>query len=75
MMKLPTSVKVVKNKCIGCGKCYQIAPEIFDFDDNGLAQVLLDDNTGTHLLSEKLIKNAKLSARACPTAAIIIDEK
>ena len=30
-------IKINKEKCIGCGSCVSIAPETFDFDDDGKA--------------------------------------
>lgn len=30
-------VKVNKERCIACGGCVSILPEVFEFDDDGLA--------------------------------------
>ncbi len=58
-------VKVNKDKCIGCGACTAIAPEIFDFDDDGLAKVIKDE----------VNEDVKMAAESCPTEAIEIKEK
>ena len=58
-------VKVNKDKCIGCGACTAIAPEIFDFDDDGLAKVIKDE----------VNEDVKIAAESCPTEAIEIKEK
>jgi len=55
-------VKVDKNKCIGCGNCSSICPEVFEMQDDGKAGVK---------------KNAKVNAKcikkaieSCPVDAI-----
>ena len=58
-------VKINKDKCIGCGACTAIAPEIFDFDDDGLAKVIKDE----------VNEDVKMAAESCPTEAIEIKEK
>lgn len=58
-------VKVNKDKCIGCGACTAIAPEIFDFDDDGLAKVIKNE----------VNEDVKIAAESCPTEAIEIKEK
>lgn len=60
-------VKVVNDKCIGCGVCIAIDPEHFDFDnEKGISKVI----------SEKNIESPKVeeAADACPVGAIEIFE-
>ncbi len=61
--------KIVVNKdaCIGCGACIAIDPEHFAFDDNGLSEVINQDNT-----ENMEVKNAMES---CPTSAISYGEE
>ena len=58
-------IKVNENTCIGCGACIAIAPENFDFNDNGLSQVI----------SQEIIENTHEAANACPVNAITITEE
>lgn len=55
---------VNQDKCIGCGACIGLCPEIFDFNDNGLAQekvnIIPKDK-------EETVKNA---IDYCPVGAI-----
>ena len=57
-------VKVDKEKCIGCGQCASIAPEIFDIGDDGKAFV--KDESACSENKEK----CKKAAEECPVNAI-----
>ncbi len=53
---------VEKSKCIGCGACVSIDAEHFDFDSDGLSEVISNEN----LKSEAL----QTAIESCPTGAI-----
>lgn len=55
-----TKVTVDKDKCIGCGACTAIAPDVFEFDDDGLAKAVKNEIT----------EDVKTAAEGCPTEAI-----
>jgi len=55
------AIKIDKEKCIGCGLCASIAPEVFDIDDNGKAKI--KNQKG----DKKKIKDA---IDSCPVEAI-----
>lgn len=57
-------VDVDKEKCIGCGACTAIAPDIFEFDDDGLAKAIKND----------INDDVKTAAEGCPTEAITVEE-
>ena len=57
-------VKVIEDKCIGCGACVAIAPENFDFNKEGLSTVIGEE------ITEKTVE----AKEACPVYAIEIDE-
>jgi len=54
-------------KCQGHGRCYSLAPELFDCDDLGTAVLLVDGE-----LNEDQLAKAKLAAGNCPEFAIEI---
>ena len=54
-------VKVNKDACIGCGACVAIAPDTFEFDENGLSKVI--DGAPS---SEAAVE----AAGSCPVGAI-----
>ncbi len=55
-------VTIIEEKCIFCGQCQAIAPEVFKIEDT--AEVLLDT------ISEELIPKVQDSIDSCPTDAI-----
>ncbi|WP_112181210.1 MULTISPECIES: ferredoxin [Paraliobacillus] len=63
---------VDKDTCIACGACGAAAPEIYDYDDEGIAYVLLDDNTGNVKIPEILEEDMLDAHEGCPTDSIKI---
>lgn len=60
---MKVKVEVKKEKCIGCGACAAICPDVFKMGDNGKSRV-----------KEKETDKdcAKDAAESCPVDAIII---
>ena len=57
-------VKVNQSKCIGCGACPSLVPEVFDFNDDGLAHTIVDE------VPENLEVQTKEALENCPVEAI-----
>lgn len=58
-------VKVIADKCIGCGNCVAMTDqEIFDFNDDGLAEAVVDS------VPEGKEEVTKEAIEYCPTSAI-----
>jgi len=55
-------VKIDKKKCIGCGTCPGICPEVFEMGDDGKAHVKKDAN--------KKAKCMEQAIEDCPVDAI-----
>ncbi|HIP66848.1 MAG TPA: ferredoxin [Candidatus Nanopusillus sp.] len=68
MVKIVVSVD--KEKCIACGACVAIAPEIFEFESDGKSQTKI-----TKISDGDLIQKVKEAKDACPTGAIITEEE
>jgi ferredoxin len=62
-------VTVDPEKCQGHNRCYALAPELFDVDDEGYAHELGD---GT--VPPELEAKARLAVSNCPEYAITLDE-
>lgn len=60
------SVVVDKKKCIGCGLCASIAPEVFEMEDDGFARA--KDPNGDKKFPDKM----KEAADSCAVEAIKI---
>ncbi|MEX2237812.1 MAG: ferredoxin [Dehalococcoidia bacterium] len=62
-------VSVDPDLCEANAKCFIAAPEIFQPDDDGWAQVILEH------LPEELHAKAVRAARLCPRLAIKVEEE
>ena len=67
--------KVDCESCIACGICQLKAPQIFEYDAEGIAYVKEDQNTGTVPLPEDTIADFKKAYTSCPTGAIKINNR
>jgi ferredoxin len=63
-------IRVDSDRCQGHGRCYALAPELFDVDDYGLSSVI-GDGTVPAGLEEK----AHLAVGNCPEYAIEVVEE
>jgi ferredoxin len=63
---------VDKETCIACGACGATAPDIYDYDDEGLAEVIYksDGNKGVTEISEDLYDDLQDAQDGCPTDSI-----
>lgn len=61
---------VDQETCIACGACGATAPEIFDYNDEGTAFVLLDENEGIVEVPEDLHDDLDDAWEGCPTDSI-----
>ena len=58
-------IKLDLDKCQGHGRCYSLAPDLFDSDDLGNAVVLVEGE-----LTDEQVVQATLAAKNCPEYAI-----
>ncbi len=61
-------VRVISEKCQGHGRCYSLAPELFDSDDYGNSVVLGDGE-----VPAGLEESARLAELNCPEQAVVIE--
>ncbi|QLL05088.1 ferredoxin [Mycobacterium vicinigordonae] len=59
-------VTVDPERCMGHGRCYSLAPEVYDCDDVGHSVVLVADVSG------ELERHALTGAQNCPEDAITL---
>jgi ferredoxin len=63
---------VDQETCIACGACGVACPYIFDYDEEGLAFVTIDDNTGNKEIPEELEDDVLDAYEGCPSDSIKI---
>ncbi|MFD1850517.1 ferredoxin [Oceanobacillus bengalensis] len=63
---------VDKETCIACGACGAAAPDVYDYDDEGLSYVMLDNNNGTATVPEEYEDDVYDAYEGCPTDSIKI---
>ncbi|GBG37252.1 ferredoxin [Mycobacterium montefiorense] len=61
-----THVEVDADLCTGHGRCYSLAPDVFDADEVGHSVVLVEDVSG------ELETEAVAGQRNCPEQAITL---
>jgi ferredoxin len=61
-------VRVDRDKCTGHGRCYALAPEVFEADDEGYCVIPSEQVTAAHA------DVARRGALNCPEDAIEISE-
>jgi len=57
-------VKVDPEECIECGLCINLAPDVYDWDDDGKAKAIEGD------VPEEQTEGAQEALESCPTEAI-----
>lgn len=62
-------VSIDDEKCQGHGRCYALAPTVFEPDDIGQGQVI-----GDGAVAEGEEDQARLAAANCPELAITVEE-
>ena len=61
---------VNQDECIACGLCQLKSPSLFDYNEEGLAFITIDQNTGQVPIQADLIADFKQAYTNCPTGAI-----
>ena len=61
-------VRVDLSLCVGHGRCYALAPDVFEDDERGHCKLLLES------VPPDLEKPARMAEANCPEGAISIDE-
>lgn len=58
-----------RDACQGHNRCYMLAPELFDVDDEGYAILLVEGD-----VPDELAEKAQLTVDNCPEFAITIED-
>jgi ferredoxin len=60
-------IKIDSERCTGHGRCYALAPEVFEPDDEGHSVLLIDGDIPAELWAK-----ARLGVENCPEQAISV---
>lgn len=63
--------KIDREACIACGLCQIYAPDLYEYDDNGIAFTKKDQNKGTTPVSPEEMNDFRKAYTSCPTGAIL----
>ncbi|WP_149454532.1 ferredoxin [Pasteuria penetrans] len=66
---------VDKETCIACGACGAAAPDVYDYDPDGIAFVHPDNNTGKFVVPDELMDSVRDAQEGCPTDSIKVGSK
>lgn len=69
-MELGKYTIVDQETCIACGACGATAPDVYDYTDEGIAYVILDQNQGIKEIPEDLLDDVIDAYKGCPTDSI-----
>lgn len=72
---MPKFTLVDQDTCIACGACGEVAPDIFDYDDDGISYSVLDDNKGVTPIENDLADDLIDAFEGCPTESIKVQEE
>lgn len=60
------SITILQDKCVSCGRCAEICPEIFKLNQAGKIEILSQE--------KKDLKCALKASDECPVEAIVVQE-
>lgn len=61
-------LRVLADRCTGHGRCYDLAPELFDEDEDGHCLLRVS------VVSGDLEAKARVAAQNCPEEAIVVSD-
>lgn len=66
---------VDQDTCIACAACGASAPDIYDYNEDGIAYNLMDENKGIIEISDNLKADVLDAKEGCPTESIKVAEE
>lgn len=64
---------VDKDTCIACGACGATAPDVYDYDDDGIAFAIHGNDEGIAEVPEELHNDTRDAQEGCPTDSIKVE--
>lgn len=73
MNQLSKRCKLVKNRCIACGLCAIQAPNIFDYDEDGLVLFAQEPKASQQFIAPDEQEAVLAAYKKCPVRAILLE--
>ena len=67
-------ISIDKDKCIKCGLCANICPEVLTLGEDGIVVTYKEDESSAVKDNSKLIDDLKMAEKNCPMGGIKIEE-
>ncbi len=67
--------KLVPERCIACGLCQIEAPDIFDYDEEGIVLFAQEPEAHQQFVTEAETEYVKKVYQKCPVRAILLEEQ
>lgn len=67
-------ISIDKNKCIKCGLCVSLRPDVFVLSEDGIEIIKKTEDMTGEKIDEELAKDLKTIEEDCPVGAIKIVE-
>ncbi|AMM44981.1 ferredoxin [Bacillus phage SP-15] len=71
---MPKFTRINCDTCIACGACGMSAPDVYDYDDEGLAYSTLDENKGQIPVPEELVDDVLDAFEGCPSGSVRVQD-
>lgn len=65
--------KIVPERCIACGLCAVYAPEIFDYDEEGIVLFAQEPEAHQQFVPEEQQASVLNAYKKCPVRAILLE--
>jgi ferredoxin len=75
MVEMALLCKIVPERCIACGLCQLAAPQIFDYDEEGIVLFAQEPEAHQQFVKEADESNVKKAYQKCPVRAILLEEQ
>lgn len=62
--------EIIPERCIACGLCQLIAPQVFDYNDEGIVLFVAEKKAQHQFIPKAWQKEVQAASKRCPAYAI-----
>ncbi|WP_163537681.1 ferredoxin [Gracilibacillus sp. YIM 98692] len=71
---MPLYTWIDQETCIACGVCGATSPNVYDYDEEGIAYSKVDNNNGTKPIAKRDEEDVLDATDNCPTESVKISK-